>query len=638
MNIFEKNLSCIASKNQVLAENLRNCVFSETSSFEFANAQSGDINLIYNGIELHSALNPQLEAVEELNKLQKKDKNTVIILIGIGLGYLFKRLFIGTESKIIIYEPNLEILRFTLEAVDFSSEFNEDRVFLTNTMPELTQTAAKCFGLNDTVYVSKLKSADILYPEEVAKVSDELPNMVTLVRSNFYCLFSKSYHWLYQSILNIPYFKTCCNISSLENRFKNKAAVIVSPGPSLDGAIVTIKQNRDKFIIFCVNVACKKLYENGIIPDFVVFIDNENLAHTVEGCDLTKTGLIVQSVVHNEIIKLNAGKKFVFYGDNELFSRWLSKIADFNIKNYLSKGTVSYCALFSAYISGCSPIILAGQDLAFTGGKFYSSGGIYGDMCKCEIEENTGNIKVTTLNESENTSKFEWKADYLRENPLKTVKGQDGSTLLTNDDYSNFIKYFEEFAHQTSLSGVELINSSTGGAQINGFKNEKFKDIVLRLPVLSFNLKEEIEKINIEYKEPVKENFDKIIENIEKIASDIEKYIPAMEKGLELSKTLARETGRHNKDYKKMGKLTNSVLEIFLTVDDNLFKKHEILLYAVFKEMIEMNAVIDKAEEQGNDIVLFNNIAKSASTLFETGKHRLMELKTILRNTTLTQN
>ena len=61
------------------------------------------------------------------------------------------------------------------------------------------------------------------------------------------------------------------------------------------------------------------------------------------------------------------------YSHNDLFSRWLANIADFSIEDYIIKGSGSYCALFSAYMAGCNPIIFAGQDLAYSDGKCYSS-------------------------------------------------------------------------------------------------------------------------------------------------------------------------------------------------------------------------------------------------------------------------
>ena len=54
-----------------------------------------------------------------------------------------------------------------------------------------------------------------------------------------------------------------------------------------------------------------------------------------------------------------------------------SEICGENIEEYWSKGTVSYNALNSARILGCSKIILVGQDLAYIEGQCYSKNSAY---------------------------------------------------------------------------------------------------------------------------------------------------------------------------------------------------------------------------------------------------------------------
>ena len=78
---------------------------------------------------------------------------------------------------------------------------------------------------------------------------------------------------------------------------------------------------------------------------------------------------------------------FYFYCKNDLFSRWLADFCGFSIDNYKTKGSVSHLALVAARNMGCNPIILTGQDLAFTDGKIYSSGSFWGDIY-CFNEKN----------------------------------------------------------------------------------------------------------------------------------------------------------------------------------------------------------------------------------------------------------
>ena len=64
---------------------------------------------------------------------------------------------------------------------------------------------------------------------------------------------------------------------------------------------------------------------------------------------------------------------------------------------------------------------------------------------------------------------------------LYTVLGQNGEQLPTQTAYAMFIKHHEEFATQNfGLFGSQarLINSSIGGAQINGFENIDIEDFI----------------------------------------------------------------------------------------------------------------------------------------------------------------
>ncbi|UKI40412.1 MAG: hypothetical protein L6V95_09460 [Candidatus Melainabacteria bacterium] len=57
------------------------------------------------------------------------------------------------------------------------------------------------------------------------------------------------------------------------------------------------------------------------------------------------------------------------------------------------KVLVAYNALFCAKIAGCNPIILIGQDLAYTNGKLYADNSPYCEF-KCKYDENIKKYSV----------------------------------------------------------------------------------------------------------------------------------------------------------------------------------------------------------------------------------------------------
>ena len=70
-------------------------------------------------------------------------------------------------------------------------------------------------------------------------------------------------------------------------------------------SIETIKNNRNKFIIFAVNRSAQVLYENGIKPDFVVFSDVVSIKKTINTIldELKETNIIADLRANSYIYK-----------------------------------------------------------------------------------------------------------------------------------------------------------------------------------------------------------------------------------------------------------------------------------------------------------------------------------------------
>ena len=601
MSIFEKNLEYIGEHNSALCVQLREHDFPDTAIFQLANASSGDTNLVYKGIPLHCNNNPQQEALAEF---QKASNSRIIVIMGLGLGYLLKRVFINSNAKIIVYEPNMDILKFTLEAVDFSQELQSERIFVAASFQELNSILSEVYSYKGKIDVLKLNSANKLYPDEIKELSCELPRIDADLRSNFATLFNNSFYWLTNGLHRFMPEKPDFSLNILENKFKNKAALIVSAGPSLDKNIEIIKNNRDKFIIFCVNVAYKKLVTNGITPDFTIYIDFANYLTTIKDFEHSKTNIINHISSCRHIFKeLEPNKFFTFYCKNDLFSRWVSKIAGFSLEEYEAKGSVSHLALLSAFNMGCSPIIMTGQDLAYTGGNYYSSGSFWGE----EINE-------------ENKGKFE---DIEKTGTIE-VKGQNEENLKTSPDYAGFIKNFEEFA-QEKQNEVKLINCSTGGAQINGFENKNLQEVSDKLELINLNINEFLANITQNENDPIQANYNNIINELKIFAEDLKKAELTVNKGLISSRKFHQELIKRQINPLKIKKLINENLTLFNEIDNNLFKKWDFSMYLAFKELSEFYALLDDELNSGN-LSSIKNLKTCSYNLFNLLDSRLKYL------------
>lgn len=606
---MEAKLNLIKETNPDLFDRLKDHIYPDNVNFQLINSESGDPNLFYNNIALHCTKNPQAEALKEFNRISPGSSH-IVILMGIGLGYCVKRFFQNSKCKIIIFEPDLNILKFTLEAVDFSQEINSERFFITNTPEEVIQAFNTAYSYKNKVVTSKLPASEAIYPEKIEQLMSELDKTVPSLISNYTTMFKLSWGWLYNGLCKLKNYKKASSFLILENKFQDKAALIVSAGPSLDKNIELIKQNREKFIIFCANVVYKKLIAENITPDFIIYLDPGNL-HTIKNHEHSDTNIILHSSSCKDALKeLKMKNSFIFYCNNDLLSRWISKICGFSLEKYMTKGSVSQLGLLAAYNMGCNPIILTGQDLAFTDGKFYSSGSFWGDLYK--IDENQ---KLTESEKPDDKVCFEKKKKKIKETNYIKVKGQNGDTVLTSSDYAGFIRHFEEFAEEHS-SCVKLINCSQEGANIEGFENREFSELVNELAPINLNMDETLEIIVHTEKDPVKENIEKIKNELEQFQKDNEKIIQITDRGVKACQNLLKEVRSKKINPANIKKAYTEIIESFNRLDDILFNKYEFAIALAYKELTEFKLIMED-DSSLNDINLFINFAKAAQELFK---------------------
>lgn len=480
--VLDKNLDCIAKYNPELKEKLLNlnCL---TNVIELVETKLQEPNLAYNGVFLHSQDGAEIEAKTKFDNVKNNTK-TMHIVFGIGIGHLFKECTEHSKGKVFLLEPNLEILRVTLELVDFSKELSQENVFVASDI----EVFKKLYNQN---YVYKAESEflilnsykNILYERELDDIVKRLEIIVGSCFMNLKGILIKGYEAFLTIIKNISYTLNATPLGEFKDIYKGKTALVISAGPSLDFNLELIKQNRDKFIIFCVGPALKTLQSNNINPDFVNLIENMDCSGQIIGADLSDINLITEPFTHNSVYLLKVKQNFLFPTNTYDGNNYWAKLTDVDISEYVVKGTVAYSALASAKMLGFSKIILVGQDLAYLNNQCYSSNSAYSDMI-VEINPQTNKPELKLKDKKRfikafasanpDTSKEEIERTALnvfertRDN-LYTVKGIKGDILPTNKGYATFIEMLSEFAHNNQ--NIELINTSMVGAQINGFKN-----------------------------------------------------------------------------------------------------------------------------------------------------------------------
>lgn len=173
--LFNKNLELIATYNKELVEKVLN--HQEISKpTQLVNALSGDTNLLYDNKYVHDNVDPTYEAIEIChNLIANKGNKKVCLLYGLGLGYLLKRFSQKYEGRIIIIEPNLDILRIVLEVVDFSEDFSKQNIKIASNDKEI-QACTSAFSVNysDEMVLSYLPFYQNAYQDHILALENAL--------------------------------------------------------------------------------------------------------------------------------------------------------------------------------------------------------------------------------------------------------------------------------------------------------------------------------------------------------------------------------------------------------------------------------------------------------------------------------
>lgn len=582
-DILQTNLASISQYNSALGSKISE-IKELTKTFDINTNLVGEYNLLIAGIPVHSLTGAQQEAKEITDCAKYNDFGTVHVIYGIGLGYLVDESISNLKGKVIVYEPDIEALYFVLSAVDFSQNLKTQRLFFASTREEFSAIFRKIFRYKTKTTLSYLDYHKT-HCADLSLFAEWLKREAQLIEHNYSFQVNNTFKFFLSTLQNLAAKYKLKSLADYKDIFKDKPAVIVSAGPSLNKNIETLKKYHDNAIIFCVGTALRTLYNNGITPDFLNVIEKVNTSQHYNLPFTKDICFIGEQFTESSYLNIPFKERFLTNSLENDDSRWFLEKAGKDFVNFETKGTVAYHAIFSAYYLGCNPIILVGQDLAYPDGQCYSKGSKF-DGLKCVFDKELNKFKIEAENydeyrhaycESENHSIeiqdkiVKKKLEDLNKN-LVTVKGQNGELLPTDAVYSLFIDYLQDFSKRYG-SRRTLLNASVGGAKIEGFevvslenvfnqyasaaidKESLFKKFAnqrsFNISVVRSSLAEDLEVVN---------TLLKLIEPMISVADGLEKEI-------EGCKTL------NSKIYKSLEKLSN----LYVKITNNYMLKYRII-------------------------------------------------------------
>ncbi len=414
-------------------------------------------------IYLHSRYDPAAEA-RRLCESVAVAESPIAVLCGLGLGYEARALLdaLAPHGVVMVSEPHLPTIRTALEHADFSAEIAAGRLILLTTLDKQTLherlTPLSTLLMLGTKFVVP-PAAQVIDADFHAACRANITDFAAFSKMSLLTLVANSRITCENVAANLPAALASPGVERLTGRFAGYPAIIVSAGPSLSKNIARLADAAGRAVLIAVQTTLKPLLARGIRPDFVTTLDFSDLSRRFfEGVpDFGRTLMVAEPKAAWAVIdafrgKPGPGARPVMLLDNE-FARRCVGDALAGRAALPAGSTVAHLSFYLAQHLGCDPIILVGQDLAFSGHVYYTPGVAIHDAWAPELG------RFCTLEQKE------WERIVRHRPILRRVPDASGRPLYTDEQ---MFTYLEQFERDFAACPVRVIDATEGGAAKRG--------------------------------------------------------------------------------------------------------------------------------------------------------------------------
>ncbi len=435
VSLFDNNLKLLKKYYPSIYHQVFKIHFNENEikrDWEIVCTRSGFPTLIYKGegqnCLLHSKYDPVKEAKNFIKNNLEGSANGYIVY-GLGLGYHIKELLENTTAEeLVIFETRPAVFYFALKYIDLAGILDNQniKIYLED---DITSFARK---------FNRIESKDyqlIIHGPSLKIMSKDFTEIKLLFEN--YKVHQNSFNrhklLLWSNFQeNIKRYHQ--SIDVLFGKWTNQPIIIVSAGPSLDKNKYLLRDIQNRALIMSVGTALKPLLQIGVIPDFIIITDPQDIVYNqIDGLEDLEIPLIALSTCNKHVLQNYKGYKFIAFQEGfDLAERYAREN---NIKLVKTGGSVTTTALDISIQFGCNPIIFIGLDLAYTNNKTHVQGTYF-------YQENVG-------------SKF-----------LRPIKSINGETVYTTKNLYIYLKWIEK--RISMENNITFIDATEGGAYIQG--------------------------------------------------------------------------------------------------------------------------------------------------------------------------
>lgn len=466
------NLAALGERNADLAEALAGV--SPHPDLVLAETPQGVPAGILDGRQLCSRHRPLDEADRLIEKIDLIE-HAVVVVFGFGMGYHVRQLAAraGQATLIVVFEPDLRLLRSVLEQADHSAWLQKAMVLFITDPSDRGMLGHKLQGA-ESILAQGVEFLD--HPASRARLGDSVAaftrifgDFIGSAKTTLMTTLIRSVDTVRNLMLNLDHYAAGPGIADLENAASGFPAVVVSAGPSLhkNVRLLAAPGVRDRCVIIAVQTTLRPLLAAGIRPHFVTALDYHEISRRFyEGLDpatLEGVTLIADPKAHPVILDSFPGT--VRCCSNGFLDKLMGPAAR-PMGDVPAGATVAHLAVYLARFLGCDPIAMIGQDLGFPDGLYYAPG--------TAIHE----VWAPELNPFNTIEMMEWQR--IVRHRLHLIKATDvhGKSIYTDAQMHTYLQQFERDFAEYKRQGRTIIDATEGGVAKQHVKTMPLADVL----------------------------------------------------------------------------------------------------------------------------------------------------------------
>jgi hypothetical protein len=477
--IVQKNITILSSQNP----SLKNKLLPKDSLEPYRYVREPKPNILVGKGFYHSIKDPEREAKNLVEGLTVR-KGFLFLFLGVGLAYhieLFKKLYQEAgEVTIIAVERSPEAFTILMQRRELS--FLQGIHLLIDESPHRVERFFHSLDpLSFKGYrVIRLRGAYSFFREYYGEIETCFKRVMSSKLSDILTRFAFESLWMKNIVKNVPYLCGKSPINPLKNTLRNKAALVIAAGPSLNDQLNLIKEISGSIYLIAVDTALEPLLHRNIWPDFVVSLDGQYFTlshfHTVlSGRDFPHPPILIADVVCQPLVLKHWHGPLYFSATASNSADEVHPLVHMLSERFLPLhmlpcgGSVATTAIEFALFLGSNPVLVTGLDLSFT---FFHT----------HASETSNDLYFRQLSNRLKTV-HSLAGERIHRRNLLFLPGLDGEKVLSDFVFGNYLDWFsqkEEYlnrVYNVTVRGAEV--APLAHFRLEDFRPEKNKEKAL---------------------------------------------------------------------------------------------------------------------------------------------------------------